>query len=118
MPTSSKPSAEQDLNHFADNLVASSGGDLKNPEYALETGYKPLSFVLKFRTEKLSLLSKENAEHDKAAYESNVKNTEAWQRRFCAEELKSIMRAHEIFLVSGHLIDASGDVQALAPCML
>ncbi|AVY65116.1 hypothetical protein [Xanthomonas translucens] len=64
------------------------------------------------------MVSKDNAEHDKAAFESNLNNTETWQRRFCSEELKSVMREHQIFLVSGHLLDARGKVQALAPCML
>lgn len=117
-PTSPPQTAVQDLNRFADDLMANSDGNLKNPEYAAQSGYKPLSFVLMFRTSSPSLLSKANADRDPAAYESNVKNTDAWQRTFCTPKLKSIMREHEIFLVAGHLLNENNELQALASCML
>jgi len=115
---STQPGPEEELNRYADNLVAGSGGDLRDPEHALETGYRPLSFVLKFRTDNPALLAKDNADSNKAAYESNLRNTEAWQARFCAGVLKAIMRHHDIFLVSGHLLDDRGNTQAIAPCTL
>jgi hypothetical protein len=57
-----------------------------------------------------------NAEKDTTAYWANRAKTEAWQVKFCTDQLKRIMSMFGIDLVSGDLIDTKGETQSLAIC--
>ena len=113
------PTVTQDLDSYSQTVVAATGGNISNPTPAQKTGDKPmLSYVVKFHTSDPALMAKEDGDTNKISYAFNGALQEAWSRRFCTPQLKSIMAKHEVFLVSGHLLDAGTKMQVFTSCML
>ena len=117
--TSTGPTTEQFLDIYANALVTATDQNIFDPTPATKTGDKPmLSYVIKFHTADPALMSKDDGDTNQASYAFNSALTEAWGRRFCTKQLKTIMKGQEVFLVSGHLLDTKGNIQSLSSCML
>lgn len=113
------PSVAQDLDNYSQIVVRAAAQNIFNPSPAQKTGEMPtLSYVVKFHTSDPSLMSKDNGDTNDESYAYNIALNEAWSRRFCTPELKAIMAKHDVFMVSGHLLDAGGKMQTFVPCML
>ena len=106
----------QTLNEYASSLVAANPSQLVGHEPAMQTMDSPLSYVLEFRTNDSSMLTKDIAKNDQAGYESNLAITNRWQSMYCTDKLKRTMLAHKIFSAGAYLIDASGKRHSLAVC--
>ena len=110
---------EQFLDMYANALVTATERNIFDPTPAVKTGDKPmLSYVIKFQTADQALMSKDDGDTNQASYAFNSALTEAWSRRFCTRQLRTIMKDQGVFLVSGHLLDTKGNIQSLSPCML
>lgn len=112
----SGPTAEQSLNGYADVLVTKHPAELSGHDPAFLTMQSPLSYILVFKTNSPDMLTKDIADNDNVGYQNNLKVTERWQSMYCTEELKAIMRSHDIFSAGAHIVDASGKRHSLAVC--
>ena len=116
-PENPTPNFEQDLDSYAQTFV-SAQGNLSDHTAPEQTGSEPtLSYVVKFHTADAAMMAKEDGDTNKASYAHNTALTEAWAEKFCTPALKSIMAQHDVFLVSGHLLNPQGTLQTFSSCM-
>ena len=112
-------SVRQDLDTYSQTIVTATLGNILNPTPAEQTGEAPmLSYVIKFETSDPALMSEEDGDTNKVSYALNGALEAAWSRRFCTHQLKAIMAKHDVFLISGHLLNDRGEMQVFTPCML
>lgn len=81
-----------------------------------KTMMQPLSYRVVFSTTSPYFMTTPKAGEDKAATVLNGGITLVWQAKFCAPELRKLMTANSIALVSGDLQDSTGETQRIAVC--
>jgi membrane-bound ClpP family serine protease len=83
-----------------------------------QTTASPLrAYVVRFETNSGAMMRVPNASSNTAAFQLNLGITMVWQKRFCTDQVKKIMREHSLNLVSGELVNSSGKTQRMAVCI-
>lgn len=105
------------LDAYGQALVASvEPGVLKYVE-AKQTMSAPLiSYLATFSTEDATFFSNPKGATDKVAYFENSGKRLVWETKFCTDQLRDLMRAANINLVNGQMVNQAGEVQFLAMC--
>jgi hypothetical protein len=109
---------ESVLADYAQDVVRSNSDDIKGYESTRMTVEAPLSYLVHFTTDVPEMLTKEVARGDEGGYMVNAAITEHWQGMFCTDPLNALMQEHHIFMISGTLLDASGNRHSTAVCIV
>lgn len=86
-------------------------------EAAMQTMERPMrAYKLTFETSSPALLKSPDADKDRVAFLKNSGKADLWQRKFCSKDLIPLMLRHGLDLVSGQILDSTGEIQSLAIC--
>jgi hypothetical protein len=112
----SKEGDNEALKHYGTLLAGSySAGKLKLIKAYHVTKTPMNAYRLDFETSEKALLSQPGGDENPQTHDVNEARATAWRDQFCSSELKKIMRANSIDLVSGFTF-SKGKRQLIAPC--
>jgi hypothetical protein len=105
------------LDAYGQALVASAKPGVFKYVESKQTMAAPLiSYLATFSTKDVSFLSNPKGAADKAAYIENSTKRLVWETKFCTNQLRGFMRAANVNVVNGQVVNQANDVQFSAMC--
>lgn len=108
-----------ELDGYAIEIEKLSNGNIAPRKSAFQSSNTPgmEAYILEFSTANPALKTKDDGDTNPDSYVENRMVTSVWETRFCTDDLKALMRARGVYLVSGKLFDEKGELQTLTACM-
>lgn len=116
LPTKLNLSFDEAVNKYSNELVARANNSISSPSKPDKTTDRP-TYVITYAIEKDALKTRKDAKVNPTSFAINTGITEIWSNLFCTEELKGIMQKYDVFMISGQLIDKSGEKNSISVCM-
>lgn len=109
-------SFEKEIHQYSNELIERANNSISSASQPEKTTDMP-SFVITYLIEKDELKTRKDADTKIISLAINNGITELWRDLFCTDELKDMIQKYDVVMITGQLVDKSGQKHSMSLCM-